>query len=132
MSYNANDAEVAAVLRLAGPARYEYSVARIADWKELWSLAQRDNWMLLADEDGTEAFPVWPASAFAAAYAAANSLQHVPAPIPLDEWQHKWTPGLERDRRSVAVFPVPNGLGLVVPVRRLQEDVDAAIVRLED
>ena len=38
MSYEVSQAEMEAVMSLAGPDRYSYFVAKAGDWEELWSL----------------------------------------------------------------------------------------------
>jgi len=54
-----------------------------------------------------------------------------PEIIPLDRWLSVWLPGLSRDGRRVAVFPVPTGAGVPVDANRLAADLSEACGQYE-
>jgi len=56
--------QLAAVVTLPGPERYEYFIKRVADAREVWGLYQ-DGWALAKTDDGTLVFPMWPSSDYA-------------------------------------------------------------------
>ena len=51
----------------------------------------------------------WPHPVFAEASAVAEWLGYKPRKIELDDWLEKWIPGMEEDRRMIAVFPTVEG-----------------------
>jgi hypothetical protein len=123
MSYVANGKEVAAVFKLSGPERYSHFVRRVADWGEIWSLDDDGGWKLLGDDAGGELVPVWPAAAFARALCVGEWAGCRPRAIPMDDWLEKWTPGMARDGRKVAVLPTPEGRAVAVEPERLAADI---------
>jgi len=114
--------EFDALLQLPAPDRYALFIRRVADWEEVWSLRSDDGWCLVSDDDGVEAFPVWPHQQFADA--CVNSMdKETSAKISLQDWLEKWLPGMMGDGRKVAVFPTPNGQGIVVSPSQLRDDL---------
>jgi hypothetical protein len=124
MSYVVNAVEFAVVTALPGPGRYEYFIHKVADAEAVWSLGSAEGWVLVGDADGRECVPVWSHSRYAAAYARGDWAGTEPRSIELSDWMEKWLPGIERDGRLVAVFPVPSGGGVVVPAERLRGDLE--------
>lgn len=131
MTYEPSDEEIASVMRLAGPERYGYFVERVADWQEIWSLKDGGGWVLLWSGDNTVLFPVWPSRNFADACCENDWEQCVPTVISLDEWLDNWTPGLQRDSRLVAVFPLPRGNAVTVSSEQLASDLRGASEQYE-
>lgn len=117
-----HDKEFTALLGMAASDRYATFLNRVVDWEEVWSLRNSDGWCLMADENGLEVIPVWPHERFATACASAQS-QEQAASISLQDWLQKWLPGMIRDGRHVAVFPVPDGKGTVVSPEQLRSDL---------
>ena len=130
MAKQFNDREFAAVTALDGPARYSHFIGQVADWAEVWSLKSPDGWILAAAADGQVLVPVWPHERYAAACAIGEWAGATAQAIPLDVWLERWLPGMKRDLRAVAVFPVPNGSGVVVSTERLAEDLAAELAKL--
>ena len=106
------------VLTLSGDERFDYLVRKVADLEEIWGLAY-DGWALSEDDSGQMAVPVWPEADFAAACATGDWAGMQPKPIALADFFEKWIPGMERDNRMVAVFPIPSGRGVFVNPSRL-------------
>lgn len=125
-----HDEEFAALLGMPAPDRYALFVRRVADSEEIWGLRTNDGWCLMANEDGAELIPVWPHHRFADACADAQK-QEQSATISLGDWLDKWLPGMTRDGRQVAVFPVPDGKGIVVSPERLKTDLLAECEQYE-
>lgn len=101
-----SDKEFAAVSRLDPIARYRHFLKRVADWREVWGLYE-DGWMSLHDDEQRLLLPLWPARRYAEAYRADDWGQRAEArAIPLDELLEDWLPGLKKDGRGIAVFPV--------------------------
>ncbi len=106
------------------PKRYKYLVGRIADTELTWSLAGPDGWVLMGDEEGRATAPVWPHPKYALACATGDWSGLEARSIPLDEWLNIWTPGLAKDQRLIAAFPVPSGQGAVVSPARFKDDIE--------
>jgi hypothetical protein len=126
-----HDKEFEAALSLPSARRYDYFVKRVADGETLWSLGSDTGWALSRDESGNETVPVWPHERFALAAAAGDWQGKEPRPIRLRDWMEKWLPGMTRDHRLVAIFPTPDGKGIVVTPERLRRDLEEELSRME-
>ncbi len=122
MTWTPSDKEIEAVLRLPGPKRYSHFIKRVADMERLWGLWD-EGWAMTADDQGRQLLPVWPHERYAALWAVGEWAAYVPKPIELKEWLERWIPGLEKDRILVAVFPTPDGKGVPVEPRRMENDL---------
>ena len=124
-----NDKEFASVISLSAPERYEHFIKRVADSMELWGLRSSEGWLLLGDDEEKEAFPVWPAERYAAAYAKDQECIEEPVPIDAAVWLQEMLPQLEADGVLVAAFPVPSGPGIIVSAEQHTEHL---VVELEE
>ena len=131
MPYNVSDKELAAVLELPSPRRYQYFVKRVADAETVWSLSGPGGWVLLGDAEEHVIVPVWPHKRFAAACASGDCSDNEPRSIPLSEWVKAWLPGIARDDRLIAVFPTPDSKGPVVSAERLKADLEEELRNYE-
>jgi len=121
MTYKLNDKQFAAIVRLSDHERYDYFLKKVADWEEVWSLHSPEGWVELSADDGEECLPVWPHPDFAKAWAVDDWSDCQPKAIALDVWLERWTPGLEKDNTLVAVFPVNEEEGIVLPPSELHD-----------
>ena len=131
MSYDVNEYEFGSVLKLSGSERYEYFIQKIADWEELWSIRDSEGWGLMRDDSGKELVPIWPAEKYASACCTGVWEGYSPNNIPLDYWLEKWIPGMLKDDRLCAVFPLPTDKGVVVGPERLEKDISEALSQYE-
>jgi len=131
MPYNVSDKELAAVLELPAPKRYQYFVKRVADAETVWSLGGTGGWVLLGDAGEHEIVPVWPHERFAAACASGDWADNEPRPILLADWLTAWLSGIARDGRLIAVFPTPDSKGPVVTAERLKADLEEELRNYE-
>ncbi len=122
-SLNVSDKEYESVIALPGSKRYAYILKKVADWEEVWSLRNKDGWVLSADADGLRLVPVWPNDRYAQACIIEEWQDCKPAVIGIEAWMQRWIPGMIRDNRRVAVFPTKNDKGVVVEPSRLQSDL---------
>lgn len=130
MTWNINGKEFESVSHLRPEKRYEYFIKKVADWQEIWSL-WKDGWVLMGDESQTEVIPVWPHPIFAEASATGEWLGYTPKKIPLEEWLTKWTPGMEKDHRMIAVFPVTTGKATTATPSKLKSDLEEELAKYE-
>ncbi|AKF07850.1 DUF2750 domain-containing protein [Sandaracinus amylolyticus] len=112
--WHPSDREIASVLRLNRDDRYAYAVKHIADEAALWSLRSDDGYVSGDAPDGAVYVAVWPHPRYAAACAVDAWAGCEAVRIDLDAWLERWTPGLTRDQRFVAVFPVPGEQRVIV------------------
>lgn len=129
MGYLLHEKEFDQVRRLPPLGRYEYFIKRVADSQSLWSLWS-DGWALMGDDEG-EAVPVWPHPRFAEAFATGEWDGYSPQRIGLDDWLAKWIPGMETDRRRVAVFPAEGATTKATPAQ-LRHDLEREMAKYGD
>lgn len=127
MSYNASEQEVVSVSSLPSNERVRYFLAKVADWEEVWSLADEDGWALYSSDSHRQLVPVWPASAFAKVCCVGIWKDYCPQAIQMVDWLSKWTPGMLRDGRSVAVFPTEFDLGVEMDPQVLASNLGDAL-----
>lgn len=122
--------EIEAVLKLAGPERYQHFVKRVADWEEAWGLYE-GGWALAGDDDGNETFPLWPNAEYAKLCAIDDWNAYVPKAISLDELLDELLPSLADDGVRPAVFMTPTGRGVVVSATELAGHLEAELGNYE-
>ena len=127
MSRQMRDEEYHAVHALNGQSRYEHSVKKMADFKEVWSLRGDAGWVIFADDEGRQHLPVWPHERYASACTTGDWGVYRPESIPRERWLERWLPGMERDGRAVAVFPTPERKAAVVSPTHFPDDLMAKI-----
>jgi len=133
MSYVLRKQEFDSLIVCSDSVRYEYTIKRIADWEEVWSL-HGTGWVLAGEDGGREVVPIWPHSMFAQACATEQWANTAPKVISLTDWSTRWLPGLEGDQRLIAVFPISSAAGshgTVVTPGRFREDLDAQLEQIE-
>jgi Protein of unknown function (DUF2750) len=130
MTWNVNGQEFENVTHLAPERRYEYFIKKVADWREVWSL-WNEGWALMGDKDHEEMVPVWPHAVFAEASAVGEWLGYKPKRIDLEDWLAKWTPGMEKDHRMVAVFPVAESQTTTASPLKLKSDLEEELTKYE-
>jgi hypothetical protein len=131
MSWHLSEKESTSVLSLPDDMRYSYCLKRIADWEEIWSLRNRDGWVLMRTPDGFETVPIWPHSDYAAKCIKDEWADCEPASISLTAWMDRWLPGLHEDGRQIAVFPTPADSGVTVEAKRLASDLAEECAKYE-
>jgi hypothetical protein len=122
------NAALTAILGLDGEERYDFFLSQVAQERELWILVNADNRFLKisSDDDGVEYLPVWPASDFAADYAAGTD-ELTPLGISLPDFFRKWVPGLTRDGLEVGVFPGLDKILWITEPEELKRDLQDAM-----
>lgn len=117
--------QIDAVLKLAGPARYEHFVKQVADWEEAWGLYS-GGWALSGTSDGRRVFPLWPAREYAAACRTDEWANYEPTAIPLADLIDELLPSLERDGVLPGVFYTTSDKGVTPSAHQLLDDLKAA------
>jgi len=92
--------------------RYDHFIQQVVAQGELWILKDEQGCMLLtADED--DCIPVWPHPDYAKAWAAEEWANCEPYAVTLKAWLDRWVMGMEEDGLAVAVFPLPEAIGVI-------------------
>jgi hypothetical protein len=113
MPYKINEEEIKSVISLPANDRFAHFVSRSADWEEVWSLKNKDGWVMVSSQEGT-CFPVWPHPKYAEMWATDEWSDCTAELIDMNSWLSKWIPGLTKDKIKVAVFPNRVEQGVVV------------------
>jgi hypothetical protein len=129
MPWKMHDKEYAKVLTLSPADRYAYTLGKFGDWREVFSLKGTTGFVLSGDDNGREGIPVWPHPRYAEACASGSWAGAKVELIPLDQWMSKWLPGMARDNRFVAAFPVPDGLHTAVDPQPHSEHLRAELAK---
>ena len=106
-----SEMEIEAVLALDGPARFDHFVKRVADSEVAWGLWRGDGWVLMANDDGKQVFPMWPAREYAQLHCTQDWAGSEVRQIPLTELVGELLPKLEQRGILPGVFPTPSGRG---------------------
>ncbi|MCE9685353.1 MULTISPECIES: DUF2750 domain-containing protein [Shewanella] len=112
--------KLAEITAMTPEARYDYMVEQIKADKTLWTLQDQDGCVMLTTEE-EDCIPMWPNEESAALWAVDEWKDCQPLAIPLNEWQERWVSGMEDDDLFVAVFPVQDDLGVVIPPYELDQ-----------
>lgn len=124
--------EVEAFSRLGTSQRYNYFLAKLSEWQEVWGLSDDDGWVVTEQADQI-VFPLWPAEAFAKLCAINDWALAEPKVVTLDVLIDEVLPHLVEDNLSVAVFMVPNREHCgVLPASELLKDCQQIKDRLQD
>ena len=110
------------LLQASADKRMQDTINLIIENEEVWILKDEDGCVMLTsdDEDGV---PVWPEKSLAALWATEEWSHCETMGITLDDWMHKWTPGLLKDGLAVMVCPVPGEEGEVIEPDVLAEKI---------
>ncbi|QNQ12067.1 DUF2750 domain-containing protein [Sphingomonas alpina] len=75
--------------------------------------------------------PIWPHQKYATLCAEGSWEGSAPKLIELEVWMKRWISGAKRDGRLIAVFPIPQGLGIEVEPDRLAADLELELANYE-
>jgi len=131
MTWIPSDAEISNVVSLEDIPRAEYAIKRIADAGHIWGLKDAGGWALLGDGQGVEAMPVWPHERFAEGAAIGLWAGATPGSVSVSDWLRAWSRGLESDGRRVAVFPTPDGKGVVMDPGEFASAISIELEKVE-
>ena len=125
-----SERELEAVLRLEGPKRFTHFVKRIVDEERAWGLWS-DGWALMANADGTQVFPLWPASEYAELHRTGDWAGYEVREIALDDLLEELIPKLAERGVLPGVFPTPTGSGVTPTPEELASALRKELERYE-
>ncbi len=101
-------------------ARYDYLVEQAKEHKTLWTLQDSEGCVMLTTDE-EDCIPMWPSEDTAKMWAVDDWADCIPLAISLEEWLARWVIGMQDDDLFVAIFPVQEDLGVVIPPYELEE-----------
>ena len=119
-----------AVLRLAGPERYNHFIKRVVDSERAWGL-WNEGWAMGADDNGRPTFPIWPASEYASLCAVETWTGYEPTEISLTDLVNELLPKLLDDGVQPSVFRTPEGNAVFPTIPQLLADLKNEMLRYE-
>lgn len=120
-SIDRNDA--AALFDLPSEERYVEFLARVTRDGLVWTLKGDGGFIAFSDDEGRDCFPFWPDASCATASATQDWADCRAEPLALDVFMARWLTGMAKDGRLVAVWPAPDGSGVVIDPEALLEDL---------
>ena len=118
-----NAADSIGVYDQPGEERYVELLFQATRQGQVWTLKGEDGFIAFSDDEGRDCFPFWPDAACAEACATREWADCRPEPIGLEVFMTRWLPGMAKDGRLVAVFPAPDGTGVVIEPETLLCDL---------
>jgi hypothetical protein len=119
--------EFDAIIKLSPEERYAYFIKRICDWEQIWTLYSDDNLVLNEDKKGKLEVFLFPYETFTSYYAHGTKGMEdaVGKCFHLDEFMGEVVEKLLlHDVNMALVFPVANGYGLKVTMKKLLNDIN--------
>ncbi len=104
--------ELQQAMTLDADGRYTFFIQQAVANGKLWILKDDSGCMLLNAEE-EDAIPFWSDEELARVWAEKEWANCTPWAIPLKEWLDRWVKGMEEDGLAVAVFPLPEELGVL-------------------
>ncbi|HEX9944867.1 MAG TPA: DUF2750 domain-containing protein [Thermoanaerobaculia bacterium] len=121
MTWEIEEDEIRRFLALPAGDRAVSFFQLTADWEEAWGLKDLDGWVVAKE---TDALPLWPHSAFAAACAHGPWQGTLPEAVSLDDLLDDLLPILAEDGLRVAVFPAPDDPGTLLSPGEFRERLE--------
>lgn len=110
--------------KLTPDERYSYLVEQVKESQYIWTLQDSDGCVMLTTEE-EDCIPMWPTEESAKQWAVDDWKDCTPLAIPLDEWLSRWVPGMLDDDLFVAVCPMLQDLGVVIPPYELEQHLSS-------
>lgn len=123
MSQAPNPDDLVGVFNLPGEERYTDFLEEVTRQGRVWTLKGDSGFISFSDDAGRHCFPFWPDAACARALATDDWADCQPEPLALDVFMSRWLTGMAKDGRLVAVFPAPDGSGVVIDPEILLKDL---------
>lgn len=115
------------LIKLDPGQRYRFSIQKMIETREVWSLADDQLWAVGQDPMGRQFLPIWPHPDLADRCRTKNWTEHQPKVIALDAWRERWIPGIHTSNKFISVFPVPKAGAVMVSPERMRRDIDAQL-----
>ncbi|MBM9547444.1 DUF2750 domain-containing protein [Leptospira sp. 201903074] len=105
MSKDISQNEIDKVIKLEPTKRLKYSISKIIDQAELWSLKNKDGFVGMGDEYGNNGIPFWPHIVYANKFITDDWSDCKPEKVNLYDFIENWIPEMIKENTQVIVFP---------------------------
>jgi peptidoglycan/xylan/chitin deacetylase (PgdA/CDA1 family) len=125
-----SEKQIAAILALPPPQRYDHFIKKVVGWRKVWGLYE-DGWAMSETADGEPVFPLWPEKEYAELCATADWAGYEAREIELDEFMTDLLPMLEERGIHPGVFFVPGQGSIDIKIDQLQKDLQQELDKYE-
>lgn len=118
------------VIALPAEERYDYLIAKAAEWEELWLIKDGESYATMGESETQPLIPVWPEEDFARLLLAGSWATYTAEAMGLHEFV-EWLDELAERGYRIAAFPVPEQSTVVVDCETMKQDLDEALSDFE-
>lgn len=116
--------EIENVSRLAPFDRYQYTIKKIADFEQLWSITDENGDYALSDVDSQTFVSIWPAREYITSNLSNGWKNCEPKRLTLDEFSNQLLTFILDNEYLINVLPVDGKSGFVVSLEELIRDLN--------
>lgn len=110
------------ILALSPEDRYDYLIAKAAEWEELWLIKDGDSYATMGESETQPLIPVWPEEAFARLFVVDEWSSYTVEPMEINDFL-EWLDTIFAKGYGVAGFPIPGKPGVVVTASDLKNHI---------
>jgi hypothetical protein len=125
-----NQKQIAAILSLPAPKRYDHFIKKVVGWRRVWGLYS-DGWAMSETASGEPVFPLWPETEYAQLCATGDWVGYEARDIDLGEFMEDLLPMLVERGILPGVFFVPEQGSIDVAIDQLMADLKQEIAKYE-
>lgn len=128
---NISKKEIENVSKLESFKRYRYTIKRIADFEELWTILDKNSDIALSDIEDQTFVSFWPAKEFIGSNLNLEWEECSPYKFDLDDFEEKLIPLIKMENYLINVFPVEGKSGFVVNLDEFIRDLNDELKQYE-
>ena len=123
--------ELENVSRLAPFERYQYTIKKIADFEQLWSIIDETGDYALSDVGNQTFFSIWPAREYVDSNLSNGWEKCQPKELTLDEFSDQLLIFISENDYLINVFPINGKSGFVVNLEEFIRDLNRELEKYE-
>jgi hypothetical protein len=116
---------------IASKERHDRFLQRVVEGREIWGLKSAAGWCVSPstrdESEGRQVMPFWSDRAYAQQCAKDDWVAYEPTTISLDEFLHRWLPGMVRDGVLVGTNWNAHLVGMEMEPSKLSEELSLAL-----
>lgn len=126
-----NQKEIDNVILLQPFERYQYTINKVADWEELFTLVDENNDYVLSELDEHKLFPIWSAKEFAELCKTNGWESYEIKKLSLDDLENEIINFITEKKCLINVFPVNENTGFVVSLKEFIRDLNEELDKIQ-
>lgn len=107
--FSPNDKEIQNVHALGPYQKYHYFVGKVADWEQVWTVSDGQNFVTLRDQENGIAVALWPAKAYVELCLVHQWAHFTPMQLTLEQLMTELLPDMHEANIKAAIMMKPNG-----------------------